>query len=167
QLTHRGKLFSTVISLIDIAAGAKFTYSFTPSAGVYVHLKNVTVNAYGATLRLRFLKNASVTDPGLTTLTANNFNDNSSNSSQVVIKDSPSYTGGDIWLELAVGGSTSNQATIGDIISHVIGAELILKPSTTYIVEFENISSTDTAEYAIIYLIWAELTEGLTQDENV
>jgi len=72
-----------------------------------------------------------------------------------------------LWLETLVGGATSNQSATGGDLAQLAGAELILKPDTVYIIEIENISSTDTAEYVNVCLIWAELNEGITANENV
>ena len=167
QLSHRGKIFSIISNLSDVEAGAKYTYSFKTPENLFVHLKSLCVNAFGATARARLIKDATVTDEGSNPITINNLNDNSTNQSQVSMKQNPSYTGGTIWIETLVGGATSNQTTTGGVLSHLSGAEFILKPNTIYIIEIENVSTSDTAEYISLYIIWSELTSGLSETEGV
>ena len=167
QLSHRGKLFSTIVSITDMSAGAKVTYSFKTPANSYVHFKTLHLSSFGASILLKLFKDATVTNEGTSPLTINNLNDNATVTSLSSVKSNPSYSGGTLWLETLVGGATSNQSATGGDLAQLAGAELILKPDTVYIIEIENISSSDTAEYVNVCLIWAELNEGITATENV
>lgn len=167
QLVHRGKLFSSLISAANLDAGEQKIVSFKTPSDKFVHFKDIYLNAFGATVRLRLLKDSTVTDEGTNPYTINNLNDNSTLSAGSEIKDNPSYSGGTVWLETIVGGNTTNQSATGGMLSQVAGAEMVTKPNTVYIFELENIDTSNTAVYVSVFLLWAELNEGIIDDESV
>jgi len=145
---HKGIGFCMHLYYASLAYNVKKVYRFKGPTYLYAHIKSIQVTAEGATISIKLIRNAVITNAGTEVANAiQNLNDNSIVTPQSKIYDSSvTYTGGTIWCQVIVHGDTtgvgvdanksrgSGSFTQNDYLEYVTKSG-----NTDYILEIENI----------------------------
>lgn len=150
---HQGYYFQSGNISFALANGASlFVEAITPSATTQIHVKNVEI--YAAQLSIYKVYEGPTLTPGSTAVPAINFNRQSSVTSQMTIRSDPSGVLGGTMLIAGLPVGTSLPGGRGTSGSLATGVDWFLKPSTTYVIEVNNISGV--AIEAFILASWYE-----------
>ena len=138
---HAGDYFT-------LGNGASKAYCLTTPSVTYPHFKNLVFSGLGGSVKLEVIKNATVTANTGTTLAIVNPNHNSDTVPQMTIKESPTYSGGDVF-EVVYALSDSTRQTTGNArIATSENQELVFKNGNEqYILKITNLT-TDTVDVA-------------------
>lgn len=167
-LIHAGLSYCAHLEFASLAPLAKKVYRIRSPLTLYDHIKNIIVSVEGATCRISLKRNCTITNGGVElTNVLNNLNDNSLYTPQTKIYDSNvTYTGGTTWCSTiahadtsGAGGSTSRSS--GGFIQGDNQEYVTKNNNTDYILEIENISTTDTALNLHISIFLYEETKGI------
>ena len=155
---HEGIAFKAHLDIGTLAPLASESYSFKTPVGKYLHFKNARLVGIGATVRLDIIRGTvasplTIDSPGAAAtelIGPSNVNDVSTVASGVLVKKTPTYTGGAsgaVWDYVLVPGDSTNQ--MASVAESKTGDnfELVMKPDTYYVFKFTNINAADTATF--------------------
>lgn len=135
-----------------LANQAKKTYRYKAPTTKYAHLKSIQVNCAGATVRVRLVKDVTITVSGDEITDIQNLNHNSTNlpESKVFDGDLVEYTGGVTWCEIVIHGDTvgtgqeaNRSKSSGSFIQSDYLEYVTKSDGEEYIIEIENIDTKD------------------------
>ena len=157
-MVHEKKAFSAHIELATLPATVE--YLFMASAELYIHFKNIRLQAVGGTVRMTVLRGATITDPGTSgppdLIGPNNLNDAlGAPASTVAITKGVTYTGGTVWDILKVLGSSTNQFVSVAYTQMSPNYELAMRRSAPYILRIEKVGA-DTPANVTVNMFWYE-----------
>ena len=170
---HVGIGYKAHLEIGDLAAEASESFSFKTPANNYVHFKNLRLSGVGASMKAEIIfgteDNELDVDSAGTTATEllgpHNLNDNSSNSTGIVIKKTPTYTDnkdGETWDLITISGASTNQFRSASQTQGGANEELVLKPDTYYVIKITNLSPEggDAASDVNLTMFWYEEGDG-------
>lgn len=162
---HNQIAYKTKINIASLTSGSSLSYSFKTPSNKYVHFKNIYASVLGASIRVEILRSTSATPLSVTVdngtiIQSHNLNDNSTNTSSVVGRATPTYTGGVTWDSLELFADTTNQTVSSTSLTQCHDEELVMKPNTYYIIKVSNIHSSDTAISIFLSVFWYEEDYG-------
>lgn len=137
---HKGMGF-TAGDYISMTTGAVKSYCLTAPASKYMHIKNLSIQALGGSIKLEILKLPTVTVNTGTALVLTNKNDNSAVVSGSSIKPDPTFSDGTVWDTFYALSDSTNQSTGLTQINDNDNEELVTKAaSTKYIIRLTNLT---------------------------
>ena len=166
---HRGRAFKSHIFLASVG-DTPINYSFKTPEDLYLHFKNLKIQALGGTCRVSVRRgtasnplslssagsvDSSIRDPV-------NLNDNSIRVSGVTILRNPVISGGqdgEEWFFGLVLGDSTNQFTSVDSTQISDNEEYVMKNDTSYLIRFEKIGG-DSPSQVNMTMFWYEEDEG-------
>lgn len=163
---HDGYGLCAHLYLASLVAEAKHVYRFKGPSTLYAHIKNIELTGQGAPVAFRLIKGATVTVAGSEVTGAiQNLNDNSDTTPESALYDTNvEYTGGTIWCEKVMQGSTGGPISATGSFAQNPNQEYITKTgSVDYILELENLSTTDDASYLNVNMFFYEEPSGLNK----
>ncbi|RKY06848.1 MAG: hypothetical protein DRP56_06705 [Planctomycetota bacterium] len=131
---HEGEYFTVAFADESVADDGFIRLRFTTGATKYPHFSFVAT--MGGDARAKLIENVTISAGG-TTVTAINNKRTSSETAEVVVRHTATYTGGTIIDDFIIPGGTNNRAAGGKTREV---EEWLLKQSTEYILEIRNIS---------------------------
>lgn len=167
---HRGRGYCASLHHASLGKGDKKIYRFKAPTDKYAHIKSIQAKTQGATIMVKLIKGATITQGGTLEDVISNLNDNSGNGAQSKLYDgNVEYTGGSTWFKIVAHGDKSGAGAESikamshssfiqsDYIEYVTKSE-----DTNYILEIENIDSKENAATDItIDMFFFELTGGI------
>lgn len=167
QYIHEGIAFKTELYLTTLAHSTTATFSLVTPESKYLHLKDMSLNATAATVKLTLVRGTAdsplVLDSAGTAATEilgpNNVNDVSQKVTGVVIKKNPTYvTGqdGEDWDYMLASGTATNQVRTSMNTSNSPNFEYVLKPATPYVLKLQNMSGSVAATDVLLSMFWYE-----------
>lgn len=160
-LIHDGIGMGFSIYNATMTTGQVKEYSFKAPTTKYAHVKNLTVQTLGGSVKMEILKGVTVTVDTGTAVPISNLNDNSTIVATATIKASPTYTGGTVWAtSYALADSTNQTTGMGDYIENV-NQELVTKSAGTYYVLKITNLTTDTIGPVVATGFFYEESEGI------
>jgi len=158
---HKGYGYKGRMEISSLSSGGTQSWSFTTPSDKYIHFKNMRLNALGASSKVEFLENVTITEDIGNQLSLKQLNLNSDNISGCVVKESPTYSGGESVDSVDVLIDTTNQTVGSGQSSGGLYEEIVLEPDTTYVIKLSNTSSDDTLLKSVIKFFFYEEPEGL------
>lgn len=157
---HDGIAYRVMGKTGSLAAGAKANVALTTPAGTvsYVHMRPAAFASTANLLEVRVTEGETVT--GGTAITPANQNRNASRASTVVVKSGVTVTPAGLNVGTYSIGSGGAPSVPQSGSGFGQDNEILLKPATTYVFEFENTGST-TATVAYYNLFWYEEKRGI------
>jgi hypothetical protein len=157
---HAGIAYRVMGKTVSLAAGAKANVALTTPADTvgYAHMRPAAFASTANILEVRVTEGETIT--GGSVITPVNQNRNSSRVSAVVAKSGVTVTPAGLNVgtySIGSGGAPSVPRSGGGFGQD---NEILLKPATTYVFEFENIGSS-TATVAYYNLFWYEEKRGV------
>jgi len=138
---HLGNGYKAYIEFTSLASNGVLNYCFTTGADTYDHLKSIDLSVLGSSCKAELLIGATVTVNTGTAVPFNNTNHNSTKTAVTTIKATPTYTGGTSWHQIQVLADSTAQNNVTTKSSVNENDELVLKPSTNYILKITNIGT--------------------------
>ncbi len=172
---HRGYGYCRHLYFEELLFGSKKIYRITSPETLFMHIKSLQIGLIGATCSAKLIRGTTanplvITNAGTEEPKSTNLNDNSSNMPQSKFYDGTvTYTGGEVWCEVVVRGSTSEetkqasaQQTAGQFIQNDYLEYVSKDNNTEYILEIENIDSEENTAFDItIDMFYYEEPKGL------
>lgn len=157
---HDGIAYRVMGKTVSLAAGAKANVAITTpaSSSGYIHMRPASFASTANLLEIRVTEGESVT--GGTAITPMNQNRNSSRASTAVVKTATTVTiaGTNVGTYMVGAGGVPSAPRSGGGSGQ--DNEILLKPATTYVFEFENVGST-TETVAYYNFFWYEEKRGV------
>jgi hypothetical protein len=170
---HKGIAYKAFLAIGDLAQGASESFSFyCDDADVYVHFKNLFLKSFGASVKVELIRGTTaspltIDSAGGTAselIGPNNLNDNSTNTSNIIIKKTPTYTDseeGEVWIQTSVSADSDNKFGSSGTFQGTPNEEIIMKPETYYVIKVTNVHATADAAEVGISMFWYEEDEGV------
>jgi hypothetical protein len=166
-LIHKGLGYCGHLYLASLGNQAVQRWRIKGPTTKYAHIKNIQVGCEGTTIRIRLIKDATITNAGTEVAGAiANLNHNSENGATIKFYDSGvTYTGGSIWCEIVVHGDTSGVgANLGSSGGEFIQSDYLEYVTKTgdedYVLEITNLK-TDTGLNIQVQLFFYEEEQGI------
>jgi hypothetical protein len=170
---HVGIAYKAHLNVDALAAAASESYSLKTPAAKYLHLKNLRLQAMGASVKVEIMRGttanplvvAGAGDAASELTGPHNVNDTVASVTGVVIKKTPTYTddkAGEVWDYVRVNGDTTNQFVSTSDAKQGENFEWVLKPDTYYVIKFTNLSAGggDAASGVELEMFWYEEDDG-------
>ena len=162
---HEGYAFRVNLEVGTLAKDASVAYSFKTPSGVEIHLQNVVLSAANADVAVEVWRGTTanpltINSPGADDVSISgpyNLNDVLNTPSQVVIKKTPTYTGGEdgeLWDKLFLPGAGSNQYQSVGVRADSPYEEYMMKVDTYYVIKVTNTDGANAANGVNVRLFW-------------
>ena len=151
--------------LASLAAEGVQRWRFKGPTTKYAHIKGIQIVGQGAPMAARLIKGMTITNAGTEIENViQNLNDNSSNVAESKVYDSGvTYTGGTVWCSTVISGDTTapNGQAGGSFIQNENLEYVTKSDDTDYVLELENLSTSDAAQYINVNMFFYEEPRGL------
>lgn len=157
---HAGKAYNMPLFIDDLAsAGVSYIRLTTPdNLTSYTHFRPIGFSTVASGVLLEFFEEPTLTTQG-TTKTPVNRNRNSSKSANTTIGTGATVSADGTLVLSATVGSGGNQAKTGGGSADGSTEEIVLKPSTDYVIKVTNIGAVTTDIYISVF--WYEEGQGV------
>ena len=159
---HDGYAFIGKFDIGDLAQGAEAVYSFKTPEAIQIHLQNIVLAAANADVAVGVYRGTEDSPLEVTVagsedseiIGPHSLNDASEIVSGVVIRKSPTYSGGELWDRLALPGAGTNQFQSVGVRSDSPYEEYLMKENTYYVIKVVNEDSSNAAIGVSVRLFW-------------
>lgn len=167
---HLGWGYCAHLYHADLAQNAKKVYRYKAPTTKYAHIKSIQVNSAGATVRVRLVKNPTITVAGTEIDCICNLNHNSNSVAESKIYDGDAeFTGGETWCQIVIHGDTVGTGTdanksksSGSFIQSDYLEYVTKSGGEDYIIEIENIDTKNVPALDIsIDMFFYEEPQGI------
>lgn len=120
------------------------TYSFKAPTALYAHIKNISLQALGGSVKLELLAGVAVTVDTGVAVPITNLNDNSTFVNTSTIKKAPTFTGGTADKTIYALSDATNQSTGIANLAQNPNQEYVTKSEDTYyIIKITNLTTNN------------------------